>query len=206
MLLYLLRHGQTAENAQRIVQGKGVDASLNELGRSQAESFFQYYKHIPFELVVTSSLQRTHETILPFKQARPELPHSVHPHIDEISWGKFEGKPSTPALHAEYLGLIQAWGRGELHKSIENGETAEQIAARLQVFVAWLKTRPEKHLLVCTHGGILAFLMAILQNKPASEMHQYKHRNTGVCKFEYHRATDHFELLAHDNLDHFSEK
>jgi probable phosphoglycerate mutase len=204
MLLYLLRHGQTAENAQRIVQGKGVNAALNEVGHSQAKAFFQAYQHVPFELFITSSLRRTQETISPFKQAFETIPHLVHPHLDEIGWGDFEGKASTPGLHAEYLSLIQAWGRGELHKSIENGETAEQIAARLYEWVDWLKTRTEKHLLVCTHGGILSFLMAILQKMPVSAMHQYKHRNTGLCRFEYHRDTDHFELLEHDNMEHFS--
>ncbi|EJF08716.1 histidine phosphatase family protein, partial [Pontibacter sp. BAB1700] len=31
--IYLIRHGQTDFNLQGIVQGSGVDASLNELGR-----------------------------------------------------------------------------------------------------------------------------------------------------------------------------
>ena len=41
--LYIIRHGETELNRLGIVQGRGVDASLNETGITQAEAFFQKY-------------------------------------------------------------------------------------------------------------------------------------------------------------------
>ena len=61
-LIYILRHGQTDYNLQGIVQGGGVDTSLNDTGRKQAHAFHEAYKHIPFEAVITSRLKRTHQT------------------------------------------------------------------------------------------------------------------------------------------------
>ena len=52
--IYIVRHGQTDLNAQGIVQGKGVDAPLNELGQKQANAFYEAYKHVPFDALYSS--------------------------------------------------------------------------------------------------------------------------------------------------------
>ena len=46
--IYIIRHGETDYNRQGIVQGQGVDTSLNDLGRRQASAFFEHYRHIDF--------------------------------------------------------------------------------------------------------------------------------------------------------------
>ena len=38
--IYLVRHGQTDFNLKGIVQGSGVDASINETGLKQAQAFY----------------------------------------------------------------------------------------------------------------------------------------------------------------------
>jgi probable phosphoglycerate mutase len=55
--IYLIRHGETDFNRQGIVQGSGVDSDLNELGRAQAEAFFQSYQNVNFDKVYTSALK-----------------------------------------------------------------------------------------------------------------------------------------------------
>jgi probable phosphoglycerate mutase len=42
---FIIRHGETDFNLQGIVQGRGVDPSLNETGRRQANQFYEYYKN-----------------------------------------------------------------------------------------------------------------------------------------------------------------
>ena len=66
MTLYIIRHGETALNRQNIVQGSGVDSDLNNTGHRQAALFFNYYQNIRFDLVITSALKRTHQTVAPF--------------------------------------------------------------------------------------------------------------------------------------------
>jgi len=65
-IIYIVRHGETDFNRKGIVQGGGVDAPLNELGRQQAQAFYDIYKDVLFEIVLTSKLQRTHQTVQPF--------------------------------------------------------------------------------------------------------------------------------------------
>jgi bisphosphoglycerate-dependent phosphoglycerate mutase len=37
--IYLIRHGETDYNRLGVVQGSGIDADLNDLGRRQAQAF-----------------------------------------------------------------------------------------------------------------------------------------------------------------------
>jgi len=64
--IYIIRHGQTDFNLQGIVQGSGVDSSLNAMGRAQAQAFFEKYQSIPFAKIYTSALKRTSETVSDF--------------------------------------------------------------------------------------------------------------------------------------------
>lgn len=49
--IYIVRHGQTDYNLKGIVQGSGVDASLNDTGREQAAAFHKAYGNYPFDRV-----------------------------------------------------------------------------------------------------------------------------------------------------------
>lgn len=198
--IYLIRHAQTAYNAQRIVQGKGVDADLNAMGQAQGLAFYEAYKHIPFEAILTSTLKRTVQTVEPFLLANANMTHERLGALDEIDWGIFEGQPSTPALHAEYVGVLGRWGEGDFDARIQRGESAAEIAQRLSPFVEQLQQRSENQLLICTHGGILAFLMAMLQGQPITTMPRYRHRNTGVCHFVLDDGK--FQLIKHDDVGH----
>jgi len=57
--IYLIRHGETDFNRRGVVQGSGVDSDLNDMGRAQAQAFFQAYQHVPFEKLYVSGLKRT---------------------------------------------------------------------------------------------------------------------------------------------------
>ena len=45
------RHGQTDFNQSGIVQGSGVNASLNEIGQKQAAAFYKKFKDYPFDVI-----------------------------------------------------------------------------------------------------------------------------------------------------------
>lgn len=58
--LYLIRHGETEENKNSIVQGH-LDTVLNEDGREQARIVAKALQDIPFDLAYTSDLKRAAE-------------------------------------------------------------------------------------------------------------------------------------------------
>lgn len=201
MEIYLYRHGQTLYNTKGIVQGRGVDSSLNETGTAQAQAFFNTYKRIPFDRLITSTLKRTQETAAPFENLG--IPTERRSDLDEIGWGEWEGKKADKPMHDAYLGLLKAWADGDYGKSLVGGDSAEDMGRRLTGFVQYLKTLKASKILICTHGGCMAYLMAILQGQPLSDMPKYKHQNTGLCIFKYD-GTD-FYLKLQDDISHLND-
>lgn len=57
---YLVRHGETLLNAQRIRQGS--DGALSLKGREQAEKVGQYLEHFPIQDILSSTYPRAKET------------------------------------------------------------------------------------------------------------------------------------------------
>lgn len=199
-IVYILRHGQTEYNLRGIVQGGGVDTSLNDTGRAQAQAFFQTYGHLPFEKVLTSNLKRTHETVQPFLDQG--LDWERHPEITEMGWGVHEGTVSTPESHQEYKDLMHAWESGNYDAALPEGESATQLGERLTRFINHLRQRPEELLLVCSHGRAMRGLMCLLEGNPLSMMSTYGHSNTGLWIAQ--QRVDGFELLKKNDISHLS--
>ena len=125
MTLYIIRHGETELNRQNIVQGSGVDSNLNNTGRRQAQLFYQYYRTVKFDLVLTSALKRTHQTVEPFI-LRGGVEVMNMPELNEISWGVHEGKVGDLASAASYKTMINHWQSENYDACIEGGESAAE--------------------------------------------------------------------------------
>ncbi len=181
--LFLIRHGQTEYNRQKIVQGSGVDAPLNDQGHAQARAFYQMYQDRPFELVFTSALRRTHETVTPFVQQGLSWEQCTE--LNEIGWGCHEGKKSTPEMIAEYHKVLKAWKSGDLRARLGGGESAAEMVARLLRFIERLKARPETHILICSHGRSMRALLCLLLNKSVTQMDVFQHGNTALYHLQH---------------------
>jgi len=202
MTIHILRHGETEFNRLGIVQGSGVDTSLNDIGQEQASAFFDHYGDLDFQLVVTSHLQRTHQTVARFIEKG--MPWVKTPDLNEISWGEHEGLVSTPERVALYDEMIGEWKRGNFDAALPGGETARQLGERLTRFVKWLQTRPADRILICTHGRTMRALVSLMKGIPLSAMEGVRHANTGcyIARleegnfiFELENSTKHLENL-----------
>jgi 2,3-bisphosphoglycerate-dependent phosphoglycerate mutase len=61
--VYIVRHGETNENRQRIIQGQ-LDTLLNEQGILQAKTLATALNSTPFDVAMTSNLQRASKVCL----------------------------------------------------------------------------------------------------------------------------------------------
>ena len=168
------------------------------VGRKQAKAFHRAYGHLPFETVLTSCLQRTHQTVQPFLDQG--LPWEQFAEINEVGWGTMEGKKSTPESHAEYRRVMEAWQSGDYLASMAGGETAQQMGERLLRFVEHLQERPEALLLVCSHGRAMRALMCLLAGRPLSDMQLFKHHNTGLWLVQQNDGR--FSFLKENDTSH----
>jgi probable phosphoglycerate mutase len=179
--IYIIRHGQTDYNRRGVVQGSGIDAPLNEIGRKQAQAFFDKYQHEKFDHVFTSVLQRTQQTVELFLQNG--LKTTQLPGFNEINWGVHEGKPMTPEANLYYAGMVEKWNNGEVHLPIEGGESPNEVQKRVSEAMSEVMAKTEqKKVLICMHGRSMRILLSTLLNYPLSHMDTFPHHNTGLYK------------------------
>ena len=188
--IYFIRHGQTEYNKLGIVQGGGVDSSLNERGQEQAQAFFEFYKDIPFDLVITSALKRTHETVHSFIEKG--IPWEQNAKINEMNWGVHEGKKSEPWMREAYKEMIDHWKLGNFDARLEDGESAKELANRVNQFLEELKNKKADQVLVCSHGRTMRCLISLVKGEHLREMEKYNHKNT--CLFIVHLKDGLFEV------------
>ncbi|MBK1439321.1 histidine phosphatase family protein [Parapedobacter sp. ISTM3] len=183
-LLYIIRHGQTDLNLKGIVQGRGINSPLNEMGRKQAEAFYAHYRDERFDKIYTSTLLRTHQTVAPFMQ--DGIPMEQLEGLDEIGWGIYEGKEQTPEIMEGFADLIMRWRNGELDAAVAGGESPNQLAARQRKALdRILSVREEEKVLVCMHGRAMRVLLCLLINRDIAQMDDFPHTNTALYKVLY---------------------
>jgi broad specificity phosphatase PhoE len=196
--IYLIRHGQTDYNLRGIVQGSGVDSSLNDNGRAQALAFFKSYGHIHFEKIYISNLKRTQESVNEF--IKLGISYERNSGLNEISWGKKEGQPITPEEDAYYHWMLKQWQEGNTSLRIEGGESPEEVAARQKPVIESLIKSEASTILVCMHGRALRILLCQLFNYPLKNMDTFEHAN--LCLYQLSYTGSLFFIEKHNDVKH----
>ncbi len=182
--IYLIRHGQTDFNLQGIVQGSGVNSSINEKGRFQAQAFFEAFKHVHFDKIYTSTLKRTTESVQPFIDLGIPFVHLEG--LNEISWGKKEGQPITLEEDAYYNWMLSQWQVGNTHERIEGGESPEDVTKRQDGAINYIMSKTEEStILICMHGRAMRILLCRLLNYPLRSMDMFEHQNLCLYQLDF---------------------
>lgn len=199
--IYLIRHGQTEYNRKGIVQGSGIDAPLNKVGLFQAEAFYKAYQHIPFDRVYTSILQRSIQSVQLF--LNDGLPHTKLPGLNEINWGKKEGKVANSQEHAYYASVVKAWQEGELHQAIDGGESPLMVIERQKPALAHILAQEEEEtVLICMHGRAMRMLLCLMLERDLRHMDDFQHSNLCLYLLQYDYASGKFHLKQANEQSH----
>jgi phosphoserine phosphatase len=178
MKIYLIRHGETEFNRLGIVQGSSINSDLNRKGERQGKDFYRMYKDVDFQLIITSSLKRTHQTVQDF--IHKGIPWIQNDDIIEINWGEQEGKVSTPESRKAYKKVVDEWTAGNYDVNFGSGESATELGNRVNRFLDWLRAQDYDQVLICSHGRAMRAIVCLMQNKPLHEMENTPHSNTGL--------------------------
>ena len=151
--LYLVRHGETVDNANQIMQGQ-TQGELNENGIRQALEVSEAWKDRPIDVVIASDLKRSIDTARIIAE-----PHGLEvvttPLLRERDWGGFTGR-FIPDLKNE------VWP--------DDIETLENLLSRAGEFIAYVKeTFPGKKVLAVGHGIINKAIQAVYYGKTNDE-------------------------------------
>lgn len=188
---------------QGIVQGSGIDSSLNEFGQSQAAAFFNAFQNVPFDKIYTSVLKRSIQSVQRFIDKG--VPHESHKGLNEINWGNKEGQRITPEEDTYYHWLLKQWEDGNTSLKIEGGESPEDVATNQRPVIEQILGRTEeRNILICMHGRAIRVLLCQLLHYPLHAMDLFEHKNlclyqlnfTGtMCSVERYNDTSHLKHL-----------
>ena len=188
--ILLIRHGETAWNAERRLQGH-LDIELNAEGKRQAEALAQALAGEQLDLIVASDLLRARQTAEAL--ARPHgLAVSLDRGLRERCYGGFEG-----LLYAEiasrFPAEFAAWQGREVDAALplgENqGETFRQFHHRVNgVILRWAETHPGKTLAPGAHGGVLECAYRAALGMPLESPRNFKVHNASINRFTVERG------------------
>ena len=151
--LYLVRHGQTEENAANILQGH-LPGHLDAEGRAQAARLREQLRNIPFDALLCSDLLRCRDTAAILNE-----PHGLQPEytplLRERDWGPFTGMDILKART-----LID-----------DRAETVDALFRRARTILEEIGSRHDGgQVLVVSHGLFCRVLQAACLGKTLREI------------------------------------
>jgi broad specificity phosphatase PhoE len=159
MYLILLRHAETEENRNGIVQGQHP-GRVSELGKSQIETVVNKLKNETIDAIYSSDLKRCTDTAEPLHQIFSPIPYKLSPELREFNYGKFQGLPL-----GKLINLVPKFSF-ILHFKLPGGESYNQVRTRLINFLNQLyKLYPNGTVLLVTHGGPIRITRLMLDKK-----------------------------------------
>ena len=173
MTLFLIRHGQTTANFDRIYSGQS-DVKLTELGRTQAENIAPILANYNFDRVYSSDLSRAYDTA---RLAIPDCEPILTPLLREFDLGSITGW-SIDKVRREYGPLKSDFSRF-------GGESAGMVTERGVAFLKMLEENPCQLAACFTHNGLMkGILRGILGSTVNTADMINDNCNIAVLKYE----------------------
>lgn len=164
--LYLVRHGETVDNANQIMQGQ-TQGELNANGIQQAHEFSEQWKDKEIDIILASDLKRAIDTARIIAEPH-RLDVLTTPLLRERDWGSFTGR-FIPDLKGE------VWP--------DDIETQENLLSRAGEFIAYVKqTFPGKKVLAVGHGIINKAIQSYYYNKPMSDIQRMQNTEVRILE------------------------
>lgn len=151
--LLVIRHGETAWNAEHRVQGH-LDIPLSAAGVRQAARLAERLAREPVDAVYSSELARAWLTALPFAQ-RLGLEVRPEPRLRERCFGIFEGL-TLDEIATRHPEEFRQWRGRDPGWAMKGGETGQQLIDRVLEALHDIAGRHRgQTVAIVTHGGVL---------------------------------------------------
>ncbi len=154
--LYLIRHGQSAGNAEGRFGGHGP-TPLSKLGKEQAEKTAKMLAKEGINAIYSSDLHRAVETAEPLSKL-VDLPINTSTAFRERHVGVLEGltfDESKAAYPNDYYALVNR----NIHHVITNGESYRQLLRRITSKLnEVIREHTGQRIAIYSHTGAICFL------------------------------------------------
>ena len=181
--VHLVRHGQTAWNAELIFRGRR-DIELNERGQKEASAIAGALRHKNLDAIYASPLTRALETARPLAAL---LHREIMPiqGLTDINYGDWEGVPYNE-IKARYPDLLATWEQEPDLVRFPHGETLDEVRERSY---GVLRELAEKHanesILIVTHRVVNKVLLCAVLGLSTAHFWNIKQDTGCINVLEY---------------------
>lgn len=176
--LCLIRHGETAWNAERRIQGQ-LDPPLNSIGIAQARAAANALRDEAFAAIYSSDLARARHTAELIGHVL-HLPIELKPELRERHYGRFqtltydEARSRFPEDYARFEAR-------DIDFALPEGESLSAFARRVVDCVESIVARHAgRQILLVAHGGVLDILYRHATGKPLASARDFEIPNAAL--------------------------
>jgi len=183
--IILIRHGETAWNAERRLQGH-LDIPLNAEGERQARLLAGALAAEPIDLIVSSDLQRARQTAQAVATLRG-MPLLVEPGLRERCYGGFEGLLYSE-IEQRFPAEFAAWQARDVDAILPDGkncgESFRLFYERATAAILGLaQAYPGRNIAMVAHGGVLECAYRMALGLPLETPRDFKVFNASINRF-----------------------
>ncbi len=202
--LLLIRHGETAWNAVRRLQGH-LDIGLNDAGQRQAAALGRALEHETLDAIVSSDLQRAVQTAAAVARQR-HVPNHADPALRERGYGVFEGLLYSE-IEARYPDEFAAWQGRHIDAVMPHGERhAESFRTFYQRSIDaighWARRYTGRTIAIVAHGGVLECAYRAATGMSLESPRDFHVKNASINRFTWHDGQ--LALTHWGNVDHLA--
>ncbi len=185
--LILIRHGETAWNAEHRIQGH-LDSPLNDEGLAQALLLGERLGREPFDHFYSSDLGRALQTAQPIADRSGRRPVN-EPRLRERNLGVFQGL-TGPDCERRYPEDYARFHRRDPDHVVPQGESIRQVYSRVSALLEMLVQRHSGgRILIVTHGGILDAAFRFVNRLPLDRSRDFPIYNASVNRIAHDGST-----------------
>jgi probable phosphoglycerate mutase len=204
--IMLIRHGETAWNAERRLQGH-LDIALNPEGERQARLLAAALGQEHIDAVVASDLLRARQTAEALAHAHG-LPLQLDHALRERCYGGFEGMLYSE-IAQRFPREFAAWQArdvdGVLPAGVNRGETFRDFHSRVTgAILRWAAAHPGKTLALVAHGGVLECAYRSALGLSLESPRDFKVHNASINRFTVEEGV--LRLQSWGEVGHLSQR
>ena len=207
--ILLIRHGETAWNAERRLQGH-LDIALNAEGERQAAALGATLAGEQIDLVISSDLARARQTAEAVLRARgaPDAGHvQLDPQLRERCYGGFEGLLYSE-IAARFPLEFAAWQARNVDAVLppgkNQGETFRSFFERAtKAILGHAARHPGQTLALVAHGGVLECAYRAALGLPLETPRDFKVHNASINRFVVEQGV--LKLVSWGEIDHLRQ-
>ncbi|MDO5025623.1 MAG: histidine phosphatase family protein [Trueperella sp.] len=161
MRLYLVRHGETYGNINRILDTAHPGTALTETGWQQVNDLVGHLADTGIGAIFSSDLTRAVQSATPLA-TRLGLAVNARANLREIQAGELEGETSA-AAYQTFKETVESWVAGELQRTLGGpaGETGSSVLCRVDAAIQEIESLNVPVAAIFAHGSLITYWTAM---------------------------------------------